>query len=526
MSQLISFGRQAHEALLDGVNIIDKAVGSTLGPYGKTVLIDGNPHPKLTKDGVSVARVIMLKDPIANLGATIIRTASEETYREAGDGTTTSTVMAAEAARVAFGLIQDNPSISRAKLRMEMNDIVKSVVAKIAESAVSIVKDGIPDYDAVRSVARIASNGDEKVADLVVEAFKICGERGVVNINESGTNESHTKEQSGAIFDAKIADQRFINSAKSRFTAKAPIIILYDGDFIQGSQLVSVFEPYRAEVEAGRPIIFIANGFSNAFISVLNHNNAKGLSLSAFYAPAYGDLRRELMTDLAAATGGVYMSERTGHTIEAFKKEWGGSCAEVEANFDYMSFFGLHQDPIDYRINTLTGLREAMEQDNRFAEAAAVNARISNLSSNVATILVGGQSAEEVSELKDRVDDAVCAVRSAIEEGVVEGGGLTAFRIGYNMSEGTFAHCIIAETLQAPYRRILNNAEAEYFEGKGSFFAPDGTCLYFPIGEDPEPLDLKNTSVIDPAKVLRCALENAISAAGNLITTDTVISIE
>jgi chaperonin GroEL len=521
MAKEIKFNIEARDLLKKGVDELANAVKVTLGPKGRNVVIDrkfGAPH--ITKDGVSVAKEIELADPAANMGAQMVKEVASKTGDDAGDGTTTATVLAQSIVNV--GLKNVTAGANPMDLKRGIDKAVAAVVTNIKEQS-QIVGE---DFDKIQQVAQISANNDKKIGDLIADAFKAVTKEGVITVEEAKGTETHVKVVEGMQFDRGYISPYFITDGdKMEADLENPFVLLYDKKVSTMKELMPVLEP---AAQAGRPLMIIAEDVEGEALATLVVNRLRGsLKVAAVKAPGFGDRRKEMLEDIAILTGGVVISEEKGMKLEQATLEMLGQAEKItidKENTTIVNGVG-EKAAIDARvanIKTLIGNSTSDYDKEKLQE------RLAKLAGGVAVLYVGAASEVEMKEKKDRVDDALSATRAAVEEGIVPGGGVAYIRAtaaleglkGDNDDETTGIE-IVKRAIEEPLRQIVANAGGEgavvvdkVKAGEGDFGYNARLDVY---------QNLFETGVIDPAKVSRVALENAASIAGMFLTTECVL---
>ncbi|MCY1636536.1 chaperonin GroEL [Marinifilum sp. D737] len=521
MAKEIKFNIEARDLLKKGVDELANAVKVTLGPKGRNVVIDrkfGAPH--ITKDGVSVAKEIELADPAANMGAQMVKEVASKTGDDAGDGTTTATVLAQSIVNV--GLKNVTAGANPMDLKRGIDKAVAAVVANIKEQS-QIVGE---DFDKIQQVAQISANNDKKIGDLIADAFKAVTKEGVITVEEAKGTETHVKVVEGMQFDRGYISPYFITDGdKMEADLENPFILLYDKKVSTMKELMPVLEP---AAQAGRPLMIIAEDVEGEALATLVVNRLRGsLKVAAVKAPGFGDRRKEMLEDIAILTGGVVISEEKGIKLEQATLEMLGQAEKITIDKENTTIVNGVGDKaaIDARvanIKTLIGNSTSDYDKEKLQE------RLAKLAGGVAVLYVGAASEVEMKEKKDRVDDALSATRAAVEEGIVPGGGVAYIRAtaaleglkGDNDDETTGIE-IVKRAIEEPLRQIVANAGGEgavvvdkVKAGEGDFGYNARLDVY---------QNLFESGVIDPAKVSRVALENAASIAGMFLTTECVL---
>jgi chaperonin GroEL len=524
MAKQVKYNVEARDALKRGVDILANAVKVTLGPKGRTVIIDKKfGSPAITKDGVTVAKEIELKDPIENMGAQMVKEVASKTADIAGDGTTTATVLAqaiikAGVKNVASGA---NP--------MDLKRGIDKAVKMIVENLKSQKQDVGDDFSKIKQVASISANNDDVIGEMIADAMKKVGTQGVITVEEAKGTETEVKTVEGMQFDRGYLSPYFVTNAdKMEVELENPYILIYDKKISSMKELLPILEK---QVQTGKPLIIIAEDLDGEALATLVVNKIRGsLKVAAVKAPGFGDRRKAMLEDIAALTGGTVISEEKGYKLESAELTHLGQAEKITVDKDNTTIingFGKPED-IKQRINEI---KTAIEITTSDYDKEKLQERLAKLSGGVAVLYIGAASEVEMKEKKDRVDDALHATRAAVEEGIVAGGGVAFIRAiealvnlkGDNEDENTGIQ-IVKRAVEEPLRQICENAGIEgsivvqkVKEGKGDFGYNARTDKYE---------NLIAAGVIDPTKVSRVALENAASIASMLLTTECVLADE
>jgi len=521
MAKDIKFNIEARDLLKVGVDELANAVKVTLGPKGRNVVIDRKfGAPQITKDGVTVAKEIELADPAANMGAQMVKEVASKTGDDAGDGTTTATVLAQSIVNV--GLKNVTAGANPMDLKRGIDLAVTAVVKNIQEQAQEVGD----NFDKIKQVAKISANNDETIGALIAEAMEKVKKEGVITVEEAKGTETHVKVVEGMQFDRGYISPYFVTDGdKMEADLENPYILLYDKKVSTMKELMPVLEP---AAQSGRPLMIIAEDVEGEALATLVVNRLRGsLKVAAVKAPGFGDRRKEMLEDIAILTGGVVISEEKGMKLEQATLEMLGESEKItidKENTTIVNGSG-DKDAIHARIAQIKILIENSTSDY---DKEKLQERLAKLAGGVAVLYVGAASEVEMKEKKDRVDDALSATRAAVEEGIVPGGGVAYIRAisalaglkGENDDETTGVE-IIKRAIEEPLRQIVDNAGGEgavvvdkVKAGKGDFGYNARTDEY---------QNLLEAGVIDPAKVARVALENAASIAGMFLTTECVL---
>ena len=521
MAKEILFNIDARDQLKKGVDALANAVKVTLGPKGRNVIIEkkfGAPH--ITKDGVTVAKEIELADAYQNTGAQLVKEVASKTGDDAGDGTTTATVLAQ--AIVAEGL----KNVTAGASPMDIKRGIDKAVAKVVESIKSQAETVGDNYDKIEQVATISANNDPVIGKLIADAMRKVSKDGVITIEEAKGTDTTIGVVEGMQFDRGYLSAYFVtNTEKIECEMEKPYILIYDKKISNLKDFLPILEP---AVQTGRPLLVIAEDVDSEALTTLVVNRLRSqLKICAVKAPGFGDRRKEMLEDIATLTGGVVISEEKGLKLEQATIEMLGTADKVTVTKDYTTVVNGagNKDSIKERCEQIKAQIVATKSDY---DREKLQERLAKLSGGVAVLYVGAASEVEMKEKKDRVDDALRATRAAIEEGIIPGGGVAYIRAidsiedlkGDNADETTGIG-IIKRAIEEPLREIVANAGKEgavvvqkVREGKGDFGYNARTDVYE---------NLHAAGVVDPAKVARVALENAASIAGMFLTTECVI---
>lgn len=521
MAKDIKFDKDARELLKSGVDQLANAVKVTLGPKGRNVVIGKKfGAPQITKDGVTVAKEVELEDTFENAGAQLVKSVASKTGDDAGDGTTTATILAQ--AIVNEGLKNVAAGANPMDLKRGIDKAVDKVVDFIKDSA-EIVGD---NYDKIEQVATVSANNDPEIGKLLADAMRKVSKDGVITIEESKTRETSIGVVEGMQFDRGYLSGYFVTDTdKMECQMEDPYILLYDKKISSVKDFLPILQPVA---ESGRPLLVIAEDVDSEALTTLVVNRLRaGLKICAVKAPGFGDRRKAMLEDIAVLTGSVVISEEKGLTLDKTTLDMLGHAKRVTVSKDYTTIVdgGGEKQLIADRV---AQIKTEIANSTSSYDKEKLQERLAKLSGGVAVLYVGANSEVEMKEKKDRVDDALCATRAATEEGVVVGGGTTYIRAqealenlkGENGDEQTGIN-IVCRAIEEPLRQIVFNAGGEgavvvdkVRQGKGDFG-------YNARKEQYE--DLRAAGVIDPAKVARVALENAASIAGLFLTTECLI---
>lgn len=509
MKKELKYNKDAREALKRGVDKLADAVKVTLGPKGRNVVIDKG-YPVITKDGVSVARSVELEDRFENLGAELIKQVAQKTNDVAGDGTTTSTILAQ--AMITEGLDRLNEGVNPLDLKKGMDKAVDEVLSKLKEEAKEV-----GGRDEIAQVASISAN-DEKLGNLIADAIEQVGRDGVVTAGESETFESYVDVVKGMEIERGFASLYMANPQTMKAEYSNVPVLVTDYRITSFQQIQHIIEKLIAKGQ--KELVIVADDIDGEALSILAANKVQGaFHTLAVKAPSFGNRKKDFLRDIAVLTGGMFISEDVGHKLEDVEVESLGLTGRVVATKDKTTFIEGKGDI----SNHLEFLKTQLDGEDKEHEKEHLNTRIAKLTGGVAIIKIGAASDIEVKEIKDRVEDAINATKAAIQEGVVAGGGLTLAKLGSQIEGESDGEVLIATALQKPLLQILENAgldldildkisESGYEKG------------FNPITEEYE--NFLETGVIDPAKVTRSALQNATSVASMFLTTEAVVAIK
>ena len=521
MAKEIKFDTDARELLKSGVDQLANAVKVTLGPKGRNVVIGKKfGAPQITKDGVTVAKEVELEDNFENAGAQLVKSVASKTGDDAGDGTTTATILTQ--AIVNEGLKNVTAGANPMDLKRGIDKAVAKVVEHIKDSA-EVVGD---NYDKIEQVATVSANNDPEIGKLLADAMRKVSKDGVITIEESKTRETSIGVVEGMQFDRGYLSGYFVTDTdKMECVMDNPYILLYDKKISNVKDFLPILQP---AAESGRPLLVIAEDVDSEALTTLVVNRLRaGLKICAVKAPGFGDRRKAMLEDIAVLTGGVVISEEKGLSLDKATLEMLGTAKKVTISKDNTTIVdgAGEKEAIKDRV---TQIKNEIAASTSSYDKEKLQERLAKLSGGVAVLYIGANSEVEMKEKKDRVDDALCATRAAMEEGVVVGGGTTYIRAqealkdlkGENADEQTGIN-IVCRAIEEPLRQIIANAGGEgavvvnkVREGKGDYGYNARKDVYE---------DLRAAGVIDPAKVSRVALENAASIAGMFLTTECLI---
>jgi chaperonin GroEL len=521
-AKIVQFNTDARDKMLRGVNILANAVKVTLGPKGRNVVIQKSfGAPRSTKDGVSVAKEIELEDAFENMGAQMIREVASKTNDKAGDGTTTATVLAQSI--VQEGLKSVAAGMNPMDLKRGIDKAVTAVLAEIKSNAKKVSANS-----EIAQVGTISANGDVEVGEMIARAMDKVGNEGVITVEEAKTAETELDVVEGMQFDRGYLSPYFITNAdKMEADLEEPLILLHEKKL---SSLQAMLPILEAVVQSGRPLVIIAEDIEGEALATLVVNKLRGgLRVAAVKAPGFGDRRKAMLEDIAVLTGGQVISEDLGIKLENVTLDMLGKAKKVTITKDDTTIVdGVgEKDAIEARI---AQIKRQIEDTTSDYDKEKLQERLAKLAGGVAVIRVGGSTEVEVKEKKDRVDDALNATRAAVEEGIVPGGGIALLKatkalegLTGDNADQTAGIAIIRRAIQAPIRQIVENAGVEGSIVVGKVLENKDASFGF-NAQTEEYGDLVKMGVIDPAKVVRTALQDAASVAGILITTEAAVA--
>ena len=521
MAKEILFNMDARDQLKKGVDELANAVKVTLGPKGRNVIIEkkfGAPH--ITKDGVSVAKEIELDDAYMNTGAQLVKSVASKTNDDAGDGTTTATLLAQ--AIITEGL----KNVTAGANPMDLKRGIDKAVTKIVESIKQQSEEVGNDYDKIEQVASISANNDAEIGKLIADAMRKVSKDGVITIEEAKSRDTTIGVVEGMQFDRGYLSPYFItNTEKMECEMENPYVLIYDKKITNLKDMLPILEP---AVQTGRPLLIIAEDVESEALTTLVVNRLRTqLKICAVKAPGFGDRRKDMLEDIATLTGGIVISEEKGIKLEQATLEMLGSCGKITVSKDNTTIVDGtgNKEAIEARV---AQIKAQIATTKSAYDKEKLQERLAKLAGGVAVLYVGAASEVEMKEKKDRVDDALCATRAAIEEGIVPGGGVAYIRsidclegIEVANADEKTGVAIVKRAIEEPLRQIVANAGKEgavvvqkVREGEGDFGYNARADVYE---------NLFAAGVVDPAKVTRVALENAASIAGMFLTTECVI---
>ena len=521
-AKTVHFASDARDKMLRGVNILANAVKVTLGPKGRNVVIEKSfGAPRSTKDGVSVAKEIELEDKFENMGAQMIREVASKTNDKAGDGTTTATVLAQAI------VVEGMKSVAAGMNPMDLKRGVDKAVIKVVEE-INKISRKVTTNDEIAQVGTISANGDKEVGDMIAKAMAKVGNEGVITVEEAKTAETELDVVEGMQFDRGYLSPYFITNAdKMEVQLEEPLILLHEKKLSSLQPMLPVLE---AVVQSGRPLLIITEDIEGEALATLVVNKLRGgLRVAAVKAPGFGDRRKAMLEDIAILTGGQVISEDLGIKLETVTLDMLGKAKKVtitKEDTTIVDGVGAKAD-IEARIGQI---KKQIEDTTSDYDKEKLQERLAKLAGGVAVVRVGGSTEIEVKEKKDRVDDALNATRAAVEEGIVPGGGVCLLKASLVLNgmkgdndDQDAGIAIVRRALQAPIRQIAENAGVEGSIVVGKILENKSATFGF-NAQTEQYVDLVADGVIDPAKVVRTALQDAASVAGILITTEAAVA--
>ena len=519
MSKQVILGSDARTNLVKGIDILADAVVSTLGPNGRNVVIANEMGaPQSTKDGVTVAKSITLKDPNQELGVQLVKQAAIKTAEKAGDGTTTSTLLARE--MIKAGLTALNNNENAVQIKRDIDTTVKEIVNNLKNN----IAEDISGEEQLEQIATISANNDPETGKLIATAIEKVGIEGVVHIEESKTGETYLETVEGLQFDRGYKSPYFVtNNNTMTSTLENPLILIADQKLTQVKELLPILESVSTQA---RSLLIIAEDIDNEALATLIVNKMRGtMKVCAVKAPDFGDRRKLVLEDIAITTGGVVFDKQKGMKLDKFSWDWFGEARTVTIGKEQTTIVdgkgGV--EPIEERIEEL---QQQVSKATTAFETEKLQERLAKFTGGVAIIHVGGNTETEMKEKKDRVDDALHATKAAIEEGIVPGGGTALLYASSGLEAKTTGAQIVIEACSKPFNQILVNAG--YDAVKGQILADNlvnsgnDTWAGYNI-KTGEVVNMKEAGIIDPTKVARTALQNAASVAGTVLLTECTV---
>ena len=522
VKKIINFDDRARKGLQKGINQLSNAVVTTLGPNGRNVVINTNGKIQSTKDGVTVAKSIEVEDEIENTGVNLLKQAAIKTSDQAGDGTTTSTLLASEIYNK--GLAYSDKGHNAVEIKRGIDTAVKEVVDNLTQ-----ISQEISSEDQLRQVATISANNDESVGELIATAMKNGGADGVVTIEESRTGETYLETVEGMQFDRGFKSPYFVNDNDNMSCVlQKSMILLHKGKITQVKDLLPLLEGMSQQ---SKSLLIVAEDIDGEALATLIVNKMRGiLNVCAVKAPDFGDRRTLILEDIATLTGGTVVDRDKGMKLEKLDPEWLGQARTVTVTKETTTIVdgAGSGEAISERVQNL---QSQIEGASSSYEVEKLQERLAKMVGGVAVIHVGGNTETEMSETKDRVDDALNATKAAIEEGIIAGGGVALLNIS-KMLTATMAtkdyqlgYNIVKEAIKTPFRQILKNAgvdDSGIYQIESKCMSKKDTNVGFDL-KTCKYINFLESGIIDPAKVTRCAIENASSVAGTVLLTECVV---
>ena len=519
MSKQIEFGTEGRNQLVKGIDVLADAVVSTLGPNGRNVVI-GNEQgiPQSTKDGVTVAKSINLKDPVQELGVQLVKQASIKTAEKAGDGTTTSTLLAREMIKAGLNALNNNENA--VQIKRDIDATVKVVVNNLKTN----IADDISSEQQLEQIASISANNDPETGKLIATAIEKVGMEGVVHIEESKTGETYLETVEGLQFDRGYKSPYFVtNNNNMTSLLDNPLVLIIDQKLTQVKELLPILESVSNQA---RSLLIIAEDIDNEALATLIVNKMRGtMNVCAVKAPEFGDRRKLILDDIAVTTGGTVFSKEKGMKLDRFSWDWFGEARTITVEKEKTTIVDGKgsTEVIESRIDEL---QQQISKAGSAFEIEKLQERLAKFVGGVAIIHVGGNTETEMKEKKDRVDDALHATKAAIEEGIVPGGGTALLYASSGLEVNSTGAAIVKAACAKPFNQILVNAG--YDVVKGQILADklinsgDDTWAGYNIKTE-EVVNMKDAGIIDPTKVSRIALQNAASVAGTVLLTECIV---
>jgi chaperonin GroEL len=520
MSKIISFDREAKEKLQKGIDKVNKAVSVTMGPYGRNVLIEKD-HGQVasTKDGVTVAKTISLEDPIENMAATIIKQAASKTVDAAGDGTTTSTVLAHAIASGALSATS-YPSTNATQVKRGIKEAIKAVVTELKKMSIDIT-----DEKQIKQIATLSANGDEEIGNLVTTALDKVGRDGVVTVEESRTGETSLEVVEGLQFDRGYKSPYFVtDNSTMQAVLNDALILLFNGRISAVKDLLPLLESVSQQ---NKSLLIIAEDLDGEALATLIVNKMRGsLKVAAVKAPDFGERRLHILEDIATLTGGQVVSTDKGMRLDKFNTDWFGNARVVTVGKETTTIVDGKGDTDKIETRVLD-LKQQLDNSKSPYEVEKLQERLAKMVGGVAIINVGGGTEIEMKEKKDRLDDALQATKAALEEGILPGAGVALLHARDSISNKDntdfgIGGKIVFDACSSPFKQILGNAGEDIYKWLIEINDTSDSG-YVPNINAGKLVDAYDAGIIDPTKVVRCALENAAAAAVTLLMTECVI---
>ena len=501
----LSFGNEAKDKVFEGITKLTKAVSSTLGASGKCVMLeDGNGRPVITKDGVTVADSIILLDPVENMGATLLKEAARKTVSEAGDGTTTATVLAHAILTEAYNVAD---LISSRDLKIGIDNAVEKVVKYLESISVDV------SGDMIDQIATISTNNDAELGKLIGDAFRSVDETGVVMMETSSDGTTAVEIVDGVQYNKGLTNSHFVTSKSQRVAElENPYVLLVESPIDNIRQIQSVLE---FVIKGNKSLLVIAD-IDQPVLATLAMNKVKGnLKINVINAPTYGVAKKETLDDLAMLTGATIINEDLGDDLDLINPQYLGNCIKsVTTDEETILQVGEVSEEVQ---DTIKDIKQKLVITKEPYEIVKLEKRLARLAAKIAIVKVGANSEIELKEKKDRVEDAICATKAAIKEGIVPGGGIALLNASETVKANTIGEEALLEAIKAPFKTILENAGIEYQESKRG----KGFGLNVITGKK---VNMIKHGIIDPLLVTKSALRNAASVATTILSTDCVIN--
>ena len=518
MSKEITFGTNAREELVKGIDTLADAVVATLGPNGRNAVIDNGESPQSTKDGVTVAKSISLSNPTQELGVKLVKQAAIQTANKAGDGTTTSTLLAREMVKAGLKAVAQGENA--VNIKRDIDKAVGKVVSKLKDIA-----EDISSEDQLKQIATVSANNDEETGELIATAIDKVGMEGVVHIEESRTGETYLETVEGMQFDRGYKSPYFVTDNNTMSSVlENPMILIIDQKLTQVKDLLPILEAVSSQAKS---LLIIAEDIDNEALATLIVNKMRGtMKVCAVKAPDFGDRRKLILEDIAITTGGQVFSKDKGMKLDKFSWEWFGEARNVTVTKEQTTIVDGKgsTESIEARIEEL---QQQIDKATTPFEIEKLQERLAKFVGGVAIIHVGGATETEMKEKKDRVDDALHATKAAIEEGIVPGGGVALLYASQILRRNQTGSAIVRRACRMPFNQILVNAGYETTEAQmlGKYnLVESGNDTWAGINvETGKVINMKESGIIDPTKVTRTALQNAASIAGTILLTECTV---
>ena len=501
----LNFGNNARDEVFKGITKLTQAVSSTLGASGKCVLLeDAAGKPVITKDGVTVANSVILLDPVENMGATLLKEAARKTVQQAGDGTTTATILAHAILEEAYAVVDKTNS---RELKEGINSAVEKVIKYLESISVSV------EGDMIDNIATISTNNDPKLGKLIADAFRAVDLTGVVMMEPSAIGKTEIKIVEGAQYDKGLTNKHFITNAESQSAElDNPLVLLIESKVDSIRQIQTVLEYV---IKNNKPLLIIGD-LEKGVLSALAMNKIKGnIKINVIDAPTHGVNRKQVFDDLALLTGATIINEDLGDDLDLIKIEYLGSCSKIIT--DSSNTVIQIKENSEEIEKVIKDIKDKLSKKNTAANTVKLEKRLAMLAAKIAIVKIGASSDIELKEKQDRVEDAICATKAAIKEGIVPGGGVALLNAALKIKEKNVGEEVLGRAILSPYKTILANAGYEEYRISGS----DGEGIDVVTGNM---VKMINSGIIDPLLVTKSALQNAASVATTILSTDCVIN--